>query len=146
MSMIVNPFSRASRAGDTWFCAGAASSYPDIDESSRIAQHRPCNGKRVPGCRVFHVPRDDSSKAIEVAIDDWKDPAAGDSKDQVMVFKYMGKFVAINHARGLHWVVSTTPDDELGMPALILPSVKWHTVRHRGLWRCAECWNYLSPA
>jgi nitrite reductase/ring-hydroxylating ferredoxin subunit len=102
MSLLANPFSRASRAGDVWFCAGATSSYPNVDDSSRVAQQRPCNGKRVPGCRVFHVPRNDSSKATEVAIDDWKDPDAGDSKDQVMVFKYKGKFVAINHVHMLH--------------------------------------------
>jgi hypothetical protein len=51
----------------------------------------------VPGCRIFHVPREDSSKAAEISIDNWRDPEAGDSKDQVMVFQYNGKFVAVNH-------------------------------------------------
>lgn len=46
---------------------------------------------------MFHVPREDSSKATEVAIDDWKDSAAGDAKDQVMVFQYRGKFLAVDH-------------------------------------------------
>jgi hypothetical protein len=83
MSFLVNPFSRSSRAGDTWFYAGSVSSYPDVDDSTRVGEQRPCGGKFVPGCRVFHVPRDDSSKATEVAIDDWKDTEiGGDAKDQ----------------------------------------------------------------
>lgn len=99
MSFIVNPFSRPSRAGAAWFCAGPTSSYPDVDDTTRVGDQRACNGLFVPGCRVFHVPRDDSSKATEIAIDDWKDTDAGDSKDQVMVFRYNGKFVAIDHVR-----------------------------------------------
>lgn len=43
------------------------------------------------------MPREDSTKAVEIAIDDWKDADAGDAKDQVMVFQYKGKFVAVNH-------------------------------------------------
>jgi hypothetical protein len=101
MSFLVNPFSRSSRAGDAWFCVGPASSYPNVDDSARIGEQRLCQNKYTPGCRIFHVPRDDSSKAVQVAIDDWKDPAVGDSKDQVMVFQYKGKFVAVNHVRVL---------------------------------------------
>ncbi|KAF1942332.1 hypothetical protein EJ02DRAFT_375860 [Clathrospora elynae] len=97
MSFIVNPFARPSRAGDAWFCVGPASSYPNADDSMRVGEQRQCHGKFVPGCRVFHVPREDSSKAAEVAIDEWKVPEAGDAKDQVMVFQYKGKFVAVNH-------------------------------------------------
>jgi hypothetical protein len=99
MSLPVNPFSRSSRAGDAWFCVGPASSYPNLDDSTRVAEQRMCRDKFTPGCRIFHVPREDSSKAVEVAIDDWKDPERGDSKDQVMVFRYNERFVAINHVR-----------------------------------------------
>jgi hypothetical protein len=99
MSFAVNPFSRSSRAGDAWFCAGPVSSYPNVDDSARVAEQRLCRDKFTPGCRIFHVPRQDSSKAAEVAIDDWKSPETGDSKDQVMVFQYNGTFVAINHVR-----------------------------------------------
>ncbi|KAF2024097.1 hypothetical protein EK21DRAFT_79465 [Setomelanomma holmii] len=97
MSFLVNPFTRSSRAGDAWFPAGTASSYPNVDDSTRVAEQRKCLDKYTPGCRIFHVPREDSSKAVEVAIDDWKDSLSGDAKDQVMVFQYKGKFVAINH-------------------------------------------------
>ncbi|KAH7072228.1 hypothetical protein BKA63DRAFT_65390 [Paraphoma chrysanthemicola] len=97
MSFLANPFTRPSRAGDAWFCAGPASSYPNLDDSARVGEQRPCQGTFTAGCRVFHVPRDDSSKAVQVAIDDWKDAKSGDAKDQVMVFQYAGKFIAINH-------------------------------------------------
>jgi hypothetical protein len=97
MSFIYNPFSQASRAGNAWFCAGLTSAYPNVDDSSRVSEQRPCRGKYAPGCRIFHVPREDSSKASEVPIDDWRDPEVGDPKDQVMIFQYKGKFVAINH-------------------------------------------------
>jgi hypothetical protein len=97
MSFLVSPFSRSSRAGDAWFNVGPASSFPNVDDSARVGEQRLCHEKYVPGCRIFHVPREDSSKASEVAIDDWKDSEAGDAKDQVMIFQYKGKFVAVNH-------------------------------------------------
>jgi len=65
----------------------------------RVAEQRPCsNGKGyTPGCRIFHVPCDDSSKTKEVAVDEWKNADVGDIKDQVMVFRYGEGFVAVNH-------------------------------------------------
>lgn len=93
-------FSRQSRPGDTWFNAGEASSYPNIIDDARIADLRLCSDDRLPGCRVFHVPPEDTSLASEVPIDEWKDPeVGGETKDQVMVFQYRGKFVAVNHVR-----------------------------------------------
>lgn len=74
-------------------------SYPDIEDNTRIGEQRLCSGKYKPGCRIFHVPREDSTKAAEIAIDEWKDADAGDAKNQVMVFKYKGKFAAVNHVR-----------------------------------------------
>ncbi|EUC34946.1 hypothetical protein COCCADRAFT_35519 [Bipolaris zeicola 26-R-13] len=98
MSFLANPFLRPSRAQNAWFLAGLTSSYPNLDDSMRVSEQRPCGGKFVPGCRVFHVPQDDSSKATEISIDDWKDPdLGGNAKDQVMVFQYKGKFIAVNH-------------------------------------------------
>jgi len=102
-------------------------SYPDLDDSARVGEQRPCGEKYVAGCRVFHVPRDDSSKATEVAIDDWKDPeVGGDAKDQVMVFQYKGKFVAVNHVRRdiatacIGPMLTKTPT---GMPALFVSTL-----------------------
>jgi hypothetical protein len=98
-SFLANPFRPSARAGGAWFSAGLASSYPDVDDSTRVGEQRLCRDKYTPGCRIYHVPKEDSSKAVQLSIDDWKDPDNGDSKDQVMVFQYKGKFVAINHVR-----------------------------------------------
>ncbi|KAL5405235.1 hypothetical protein PMIN03_008613 [Paraphaeosphaeria minitans] len=97
MSFLINAFSQPSRAGNAWFCAGAVTSYPDIEDQTRIGEQHLCQGNHIPGCRIFHVPREDSSRAAEIAIDEWKDADAGDAKNQVMVFKYKGKLVAVNH-------------------------------------------------
>ncbi|KAF2128270.1 hypothetical protein P153DRAFT_367446 [Dothidotthia symphoricarpi CBS 119687] len=94
----LNPFTRPSRGGAAWFHTGPASSYPNILDDIRVGERRLCNNEHVPGCKVFHVPREDSSLATEIAIDDWKDPeSGGNARDQVMVFQYKGKFIAINH-------------------------------------------------
>jgi len=132
MSFLVSPFSRSSRAGDAWFCVGPASSYPNLDDSTRIAEQRLCRDKFTPGCRIFHVPREDSSKAVEVAVDDWKHPETGDPKDQVMVFQYNQKFVAINHVRlpRAFWIYRMLQRLTLaaGMSTLVVPSLQWHTL------------------
>ncbi|KAF2632345.1 rieske domain-containing protein, partial [Macroventuria anomochaeta] len=92
-----NPFSRAPRGGVAWFNAGPVVSYPNIETAdSALAQQRLCNDAYLPGCKVFHVPKEDATQASPVAIDDWKD-GEGDTKDQVMIFRYNGKFVAVNH-------------------------------------------------
>ncbi|KAL6706252.1 hypothetical protein ACN47E_005987 [Coniothyrium glycines] len=97
-SFLSNPLARTARPGAAWANVGCVDSYPDVDDGSSVGQQRLCGGKHVAGCRVFHVPRTDGSKATEIAIDDWKDPeAGGDAKDQVMVFRYKGQLVAINH-------------------------------------------------
>ncbi|KAF1365059.1 hypothetical protein EJ07DRAFT_98513 [Lizonia empirigonia] len=92
-----NPFSRAPRGGAAWFNAGPVSSYPNLSSShGRLAQQHLCNETHVPGCKVFHVPKDDATLASQIAIDEWKDGEA-DTKDQVMIFQYNGTFVAVNH-------------------------------------------------
>ena len=127
MSFLVNPFSRSSQAGNAWFCAGAVTSYPDLDDSMRVGEQRPCGKKYVAGCRVFHVPRNDSSKATEVAIDEWMDPEVGGyAKDQVMVFQYKGNFVAVNHVRRDIGTVCIGPmltKTRAGMPALFVSTL-----------------------
>ncbi|OSS45658.1 hypothetical protein B5807_09492 [Epicoccum nigrum] len=94
-----NPFSRAPRGGAAWFNAGPVSSFPSIDASNNgpLAQQRQCNDNFAPGCKVFHVPAEDASAAKQVGIDEWKEEGAGEAKQQVMVFRYEGKFVAVDH-------------------------------------------------
>ena len=96
-----NPFSRAPRGGAAWFNAGPVSSFPSIDASNNgpLAQQRQCNDKFAPGCKVFHVLSEDASTARQVGIDEWKDEGAGGAKQQVMVFRYEGGFVAVDHVR-----------------------------------------------
>ena len=97
---LINAFSPPPRGGGAWFNVGGASSYPNIEDTSRVGEHRSCRGTTIPGCRIFHVPRNDSAQASEIAIDDWKDAEAGDAKDQVMIFQYKGKFLAVDHVSG----------------------------------------------
>lgn len=111
-----NPFSRAPRGGAAWFNAGPVSSYPSIDAENNgpLGQQRKCDDVFKPGCRVFHVPQDDASKATSVDVDEWKDESSGNAKDQVMVFRYEDKFVAVDHVRRL-----------ISSCSIYLPSVVW---------------------
>lgn len=101
MSSFFSPFS-SSRAGNAWFHVGSASSFPNItaNDTAQISEHRPCSSadESLQGCKVFHVPKEDSSRATEVPLDgSVAPPEAGGLRDQVMVFQYNGKFHAVNH-------------------------------------------------
>ncbi|KAB8073598.1 hypothetical protein BDV29DRAFT_191649 [Aspergillus leporis] len=78
----MNPFRQRSQLGAAWHPVGLASAFPDLDhDGSRIA----------PRCKAFRIPKE-SKAPVEADID-----LPGDLKDQVMVFKYKGKFHAIDH-------------------------------------------------
>lgn len=103
MTLFFNPFSR-SQAGDAWFRVGLASSFPNItgEDADNIAHARLCGSSNgtAPGCKVFHVPKEDSTRANQVTLDDsgtLSEP--GSLRDQVLVFQYKGKFHAINQVR-----------------------------------------------
>ncbi|KAI2616976.1 hypothetical protein GGS26DRAFT_577310 [Hypomontagnella submonticulosa] len=92
-------FVAPSRKGDAWFCAGLASSFPDITVSGsvRLSERRPCaEQKSVPGCKVFRVPATDTSQAYKIEDDSVSQFEAG-LPDQVLIFKYRGKIHAINN-------------------------------------------------
>lgn len=129
---LVNAFSPPARAGNAWFNVGTASSYPDIDDTTRIGERRSCQGITIPGCRIFHIPRNEGAQALEIAIDDWKDADVGDAKDQVMVFQYKGKFCAVDHVSGHTLAFSRrvvlTGDGLAGMSTLFLSAFEWHAV------------------
>ena len=91
-----------------WFPAGLASSYPDVgnpspnssdSDSPAISDLRPCGGSdgsdSVPGCKVFSVPGGAISSAAEIPLSDVYEGA--DLQDQVLVFRYRGKFHAVDH-------------------------------------------------
>ncbi|KAI0158659.1 hypothetical protein BJ166DRAFT_308570 [Pestalotiopsis sp. NC0098] len=102
-------FVAPNRRGDAWFSVGLASSFPNITESGSetVADARPCGGSQhsgeeksaAPGCKVFQVPKDDSSLAGQVDPSNVEEAAftAQDLRDQVLVFQYKGKFHAINN-------------------------------------------------
>ncbi|OQE36901.1 hypothetical protein PENCOP_c011G06645 [Penicillium coprophilum] len=75
----MNPFTRATAA---WYPVGYASEFPSIDDDARI----------VPRCKAFKIPK--SNGAME-QVEDIDLP--GELKDQVLVFKYKGKYHAIDH-------------------------------------------------
>lgn len=102
MTLFFNPFSR-SQGGNAWFRVGLASSFPNItsEDEDNIAHTRLCGNSTdtAPGCKVFYVPKEDSSRANQVTLDDSGTPSEpGSLRDQVLVFQYKGKFHAINQA------------------------------------------------
>jgi hypothetical protein len=79
LALAMNPFTRPSAA---WHLVGLASEFPSIDDDSRI----------VPRCKAFNIPK--ANDTIE-PVEDIDLP--GELKDQVLVFKYKGKYHAIDH-------------------------------------------------
>lgn len=109
----MNPLTYFSRPSTAWFHVGEASSFPNIDpdvDSADLSQPREskCEGgpPRLPGCKVFNISREDGARGREVAVQsgalewDEDDKDKEDLKDQVMVFRYRGRFFAVDHVRG----------------------------------------------
>ncbi|KAH6650666.1 hypothetical protein F5144DRAFT_55979 [Chaetomium tenue] len=108
MDILLSPFRGPSRTGSEWFSVGVASSFPEVglesDENQEAheieSEPRLCGSRSSPGedpkpgCKVFHVPRTDSSQRTELGI---PDESAQDLTDQVLVFKYRGKIHAVDH-------------------------------------------------
>jgi hypothetical protein len=96
----MNWFQQTSRLGDAWFSVGLASSFPDIglDEvDGDLSEPRLCNTDHKPGCKVFYVPPANSPQRNEVFLTSEEALEGSDLKDQVLVFRYRGKFHAIDH-------------------------------------------------
>ncbi|KAH7263037.1 hypothetical protein BKA59DRAFT_520046 [Fusarium tricinctum] len=93
----MNYFNPFSRSGAQWTFVGLTSTFPDVDDDAgNLAKHRLCNTKSIPGCKAFHIPKEDCSSSKEVPIGD---DALGQSlTDQVLVFQYKGKFHAVDHS------------------------------------------------
>jgi nitrite reductase/ring-hydroxylating ferredoxin subunit len=88
-------------AGQEWFFAGLASSFPNITDSSekwfKMVWPQACNdGTKIPACRVFHPQA--GAQVREVPIDSAVGQDSWLLKEQVMVFQYKGKFHAVDHA------------------------------------------------
>ena len=98
----MNLFIAHFRSEAKWFYAGLASSFPNIEsDDGNLLRTRPCGVGSGPGCKVFHISKTDASQGIEVVIEDDVPAPSGlggqDLKDQVLVFKYKGKFHAVDH-------------------------------------------------
>lgn len=105
----MNWFRQSSRLGDAWFPVGLASSFPDIgiDEvDGDLSAPRLCDTNHKPGCKVFCVPATNSPERKEVPITSQDAAEGADLKDQVLVFRYRGKFHAVDH-------VSVLPEEEV---------------------------------
>ena len=94
-------FRGSQRTGDAWFPVGLTSSFPDLgSDDGTLSEPRLCGSNLTPGCKVFHVPKTDSSLAAELPTgahgSDFSETGQ-DMTDQVLVFQYRGKFHAINH-------------------------------------------------
>jgi hypothetical protein len=108
MDILLSPFRGRSRTGSEWFSVGVESSFPEvglesdenqkaheIESESRLCGVRGSHGENAkPGCKIFHVPTTDSSQRTELEI---PDESAQDLTDQVLIFKYRGKFHAVDH-------------------------------------------------
>lgn len=101
----MNPFIRRSTAA--WYSVGLASELPNLDD----------DGQRVaPKCKAFAIPTNGPVERVE-DID-----LPGELKDQVLVFKYKGKYHAIDH---VSHVGSFAEWRSLfvAMPTLVLPTL-----------------------
>lgn len=94
-----NPFRTPSRSGAEWFSVGPASAFPDLGDDGAVSQPKICGADDTkPGCRVFYVPKENSTQRTEVLITSDQDPeAVGDLTDQVLVFRFRGKIHAVDH-------------------------------------------------
>ncbi|KAK1991015.1 Rieske domain-containing protein [Colletotrichum falcatum] len=98
----MSSFRARSRSEAGWFLAGLSTSFPDLGtDEGNLSELRFCGADLKPGCKVFRVPKSDSSRsAAEVLMaPDVLDYAEieGGLKEQVLVFKYRGKFHAVDH-------------------------------------------------
>lgn len=143
-----SPSSHPSRLGDDWFFAGLASSFPNITDSGepyfKLVWPQPCRAAaaaagsadttKVPGCKIFHPKAAAEASSPVEQID--TDAAAGEDawlmKEQVLVFRYKGRFHAVDHAcphraYSLSWGVPFDIEDAAGSGRVL-----GHAIRCRG--------------
>lgn len=97
----MNPFRAASQQNAQWLFVGLASEFPDVElDGANLSQSRPSNTGFKPGCRAFYASRKNESQnskgLVEADLDEATSVEA-ELKDQVLVFRYKGKFHAIDH-------------------------------------------------
>lgn len=101
-----HPLSRPE-AHSQWQFVGPASSFLDIEESdgANLSQARKCDGGFRTGCKAFYISNESEGETnsshpkkglLEADLDSASSPSA-DLKSQILVFKYKGKFHAVDH-------------------------------------------------
>ncbi|KAL5345657.1 hypothetical protein ACLOAV_009411 [Pseudogymnoascus australis] len=98
----MNPSRAASRTDAQWLFVGLASAFLDVesDDGANLSQSRACSAGYKPGCKAFYTSNEDGEKdgsanhkgLAEADLDE-----VLDLKSQVLVFRYRGKFHAVDH-------------------------------------------------
>ncbi|RAH79130.1 Rieske [2Fe-2S] domain protein [Aspergillus japonicus CBS 114.51] len=89
--MNMNPFHRPAQTAATWRKVGLTSDFPDVDSEEAKSRIK-------ASCKAFHVPTTaptdecPSDTPVEADLD-----MPGNINEQVLVFRYKGKFHAIDH-------------------------------------------------
>ncbi|RYP39503.1 hypothetical protein DL768_010710 [Monosporascus sp. mg162] len=109
-SIAAAPSVPGSRRGDPWTFVGLASSFPNVEfDGASLADKRSCGSDSAAGCKVFQIPRatapgvvaDDAAAAEEVPLGGEEEAQSLEYfrglKDQVLVFRYKGKFYAVDN-------------------------------------------------
>ena len=102
------PFVAPSRPSTGWVSAGHASSFPDIAPGAgTLSEPHPCAAAHRPGCAVLHVPRTGGATpaATRIALDGGSPGGSKNLTDQVLVFRYRGKFHAVDHVRSFLFLI-----------------------------------------
>ncbi|PSR80121.1 hypothetical protein BD289DRAFT_441368 [Coniella lustricola] len=110
-----------NEADEPWLFAGLASSFPNINDSSEpcfklswaqpLPPLLPCPSlttppdiqPKAPGCKVFHPKRNTTNTTTTTTLHEIDtDTAIGEDawlmREQVLVFRYKGRFHAVDHA------------------------------------------------
>lgn len=147
----MNPFRAWRRTENDWFSVGLTSSFPDLDDTTTaLSSPRECTGladsNPTPGCKAFYVPQEDTSKRKEVPIaEDAADAATSDTgaeidlTDQVLVFRYRGKFHAIDHVCCHLSGSKINADDSAAASNVRTRHFRFHGVRRLTLRILASC-------
>jgi hypothetical protein len=128
-----------SRPDVSWISVGRVSSFPNLGEDAgNLIQSRPCHDNLMPGCKIFHVPKEQQSSQsseIHISPESLESPVTGDElKNQVLVFQYRGKFHAVDHVSCIaseYVQCGSHGTDQRGLVALpspVISSFEWKSV------------------
>ena len=97
---------------------GRTSEFPDVDDDAgNLAKHRVCNTKSIPGCKAFHIPKEDVSSSKEVEIGD--DALGKPLTDEVLIFQYKGKFHAVDHVSNQQYCNGNIVTDRVSLVHIV---------------------------